>query len=86
MQEQCNRIIEWQDEVKKVHEAHKQKLLEAKEHIDKVCNKLHYDTIQLRKTTNFRCIFNIRIYCTIFLPHSPLWKSDITNYLVLVYV
>lgn len=40
MQEQCNRIIEWQDEVKKVHEAHKQKLLEAKEHIDKVCINL----------------------------------------------
>lgn len=36
MREQCNRIVEWQNEVKKVHDAHKEKLLEAKQHIEQV--------------------------------------------------
>lgn len=37
MQEQCNRIVEWQNEVKKVYNVHKEKIVEAKDHIDKVC-------------------------------------------------
>lgn len=36
MKSQYERIVAWQEDVQKVHQAHKEKIIEAKEFIDRV--------------------------------------------------